>query len=56
MITYKRRWEIIDVYLEKKRIGAIKQVTGGYQYFPKGKRKGGEIFKSVMQCMVSLEG
>ena len=40
----------IDGYI----CGAIKKVYGGYQYFPKGKKTGGETFASVGDVQRSL--
>ncbi len=45
----------IKVKLDGKIIGHIKYVEGGWQYFPKGQKKGGEVFKSLMQVQLSLE-
>lgn len=44
----------LTVKLEGKIVGHIKQVAGGYQYFPKGNKYGGEIFASKIDCMNSL--
>ena len=58
MITYKEKNKT-SVYLEKKYIGDIFEInTYGlntrYQYFPKGKKEGGEKFKSLALCKKSL--
>lgn len=57
MIAYKTPYSgvPISVSLDNKIIGLIKQVEGGYQYFPKGKKIGGEIFKTVREVKNSLE-
>ncbi len=52
MLTYE---EIIAVRLDGKIVGSIKQVRGGYQYFPKGSMTGGETFTSVQAVKLSLE-
>jgi len=44
----------IAVLLENKRVGEIRTVEGGFQYFPKGQRKGGEVFPSLAACKQSL--
>lgn len=50
------------VFLENKHVGNIKKVgteindSIGYQYFPKGQKKGGEIFKRISDCEHSLKG
>lgn len=61
MITYKPvtgTW--IEVYLDKKQVGSIYLLGSnnprlGWQYFPKGDEKGGEIFTSLILCKKSLE-
>jgi hypothetical protein len=45
----------ITVFLDKKIAGHIKKVEGGFQYFPKGQKQGGEIMSSVFKVKVSLE-
>jgi hypothetical protein len=52
MITYEVD---IKVNLYNKHIGNIKQVDGGYQYFAKGHKTGGEIFLTLDKCKQSLE-
>jgi len=54
MITYKEIEETI-VYLDGKKVGIIKRVIGGYQYFPKGSKKGGEVFFLLSSVKKSLE-
>lgn len=44
----------VDVYLDKKRVGTIKQVIGGFAYFPKGQREGGSVFPELHQVKLSL--
>jgi len=44
----------IAVLLENKRVGEIRKVEDGFQYFPKGQRKGGEVFPTVAACKQSL--
>lgn len=45
---------IITVKLDKKIIGEIRPVTGGWQYYPKGMKKGGEVFENLSLCQKSL--
>lgn len=45
----------VKVKLNGRIIGHIKSVEGGWQYFPKGQKKGGEISKSMMKVQLSLE-
>lgn len=53
MITYKT---IHKVYLDGKLIGEIRQVDGDkWQYFPKGQKKGGDIYKSLLAIKSDLE-
>lgn len=39
-----------------KLVGEIKIVSGGYQYFPKGQKRGGEVFPVLSLCKYSLLG
>lgn len=57
MLTYNLTDRGHRVLLEKKYIGNIKTVAGGYRYVPKGHRdeQGGEIFTSLDDCKKSLE-
>lgn len=57
MITYQTNFSggIITVLLNDKIAGTIRQAEDGYQYFPKGKKIGGEIFKTIKQTKESLE-
>jgi hypothetical protein len=57
MITYNTPYSgiPISVLLNDKIVGHIKQVEGGYQYFPKGKKTGGPIFKAIREVKSSLE-
>lgn len=43
------------VFLAGKRIGTIKFKKGFYQYFPKGQKEGGDKFKTIAVCKLSLE-
>lgn len=57
MITYKKKtWVVIAVLLEKKIIGHIKVVQGGWAYFPKNSQTSGEVFGTIGECKNSLEG
>lgn len=44
-----------SVYLGQKRVGTIQEVTGGYQYLPKGKTTGGKILRTVRQVLATLQ-
>ena len=37
----------LKVRLDGRICGEIRKVDGGYQYFPKGQKVGGEIFGSI---------
>ena len=45
----------IPVRFNKKRVGTIKPVEGGWQYFPLNHKIGGEIFKTIPEVQKSLE-
>lgn len=45
----------VKVKLDGKIIGQIKNVDDGWQYVPKGHKKGGEVYKSFMKVQLSLE-
>lgn len=42
------------VKLDRKVVGEIHKVGGGYQYFPKESKTGGEIFRSLYDTQMSL--
>ena len=42
------------VFLDGKEVGRIHKVGNGWSYFPKGQKKGGEVFKSLAACKFSL--
>lgn len=46
--------EPLKVQLDGEFCGEIRKVPGGYQYFPKGIKSGGEIFGSVAEVQGSL--
>lgn len=56
----KFRWQEAGnsdgVYLDGKKVGEIKEVDRGWQYFPKGQKDGGEVFKNISDCRDSLSG
>lgn len=54
MITFKQTKTSVDVYLEGKFVGSIVCGCTGYQYFPKGKATGGEVFVTLKECKMSL--
>ncbi len=46
----------VTVKLDGRAVGTIRELEeGGWQYFPKGSRKGGTIFGTLAQCRLSLE-
>lgn len=44
----------MKVKLEGRLIGRVKQVGEGYQYFPSGKKTGGDVFTKIQDCINSL--
>ena len=58
MITYQTTTAPkfkMKVYLDKKLTGEIRRVEGGYQYFPKGSKTGGEISPQITRIRQTLE-
>lgn len=54
MITYNGD----SVLLEGKKVGEIRKVTGGYQYWPEGKKKlanKNDVFSTVAEVRKVLE-
>jgi len=47
--------EHIQVRQDGKIIGEIRKVSGGFQYFPKGHKEGGDIFSTLLAVKKSLE-
>lgn len=47
-------FETTKVFLDGKHVGDIKEVGGGFAYFPKGRKDRGEIFPTKCRCMMSL--
>jgi hypothetical protein len=45
----------VVVYLERRRIGTILPVKGGFQYAPINSKERGEVFLTVEGCKLSLE-
>lgn len=45
----------IPVRFDGKRVGTIKPVEGGWQYFPLNHKKGGDIFDTISKVQKSLE-
>jgi len=45
---------IIKVKLDNTVVGKIKEVPGGWAYFPNGSNRCGETFTSQIACMESL--
>lgn len=56
MITYEHI-SIIKVKIDGKLAGTIKEVKGGWQYYPRGcgKAFAGEVFTSQFAVMQSLQ-
>ena len=63
-ITYETYTEV-KVFIAGHRVGTIRHltgarvphlVTGGWCYYPKGDKLGGEVFVSLAACKASLEG
>lgn len=58
MITYESHKYVCSnnliVKIEGKRVGEIKEVIDGWQYFPKGKAPGAE-WSSLAHCKRSIE-
>lgn len=46
--------EPLPVSLDGIYMGNIKKVDGGFQYFPRGSKTGGEVCKSVVQVQQSM--
>lgn len=56
MISYEHTGQVIKVRLDKKIIGEIRVVAGGYAYFPKGRKSlMGDVFETVQAVKRSLE-
>jgi hypothetical protein len=45
---------VMAVMLDKKKAGHIKLTEKGWQYFPLHARTGGEVFKIINECQLSL--
>lgn len=44
----------VQVKLDDRVIGEIRKEDGGWRYFPKGKKDGGDLFPSLAKCKLSL--
>lgn len=57
MIEYRKynKTDALGVYLDGIRIGEIRVVSGGFQYFPRGQKIGGDIFPTLAEVKRSLE-
>jgi hypothetical protein len=55
MIEYEEKGGKWLVYLDGRRVGEIRVVQGGFQYFTRGSRHGGEVFPTLPLCKKSLE-
>lgn len=58
MVTYKstllKGEPIENVYLDGIKVGILKIVNGGWCYFPKGQKTGGNVYPTLRQCKMSL--
>ncbi len=45
----------IPVKFDGKKVGTIKPVEGGWQYFPLNHKQGGEIYPTIQLVQKSLE-
>lgn len=52
MITYEIK---VEVYLDNLYVGYIGKDFGGYRYFPKGQKEGGQVFETIEKVKKSLE-
>lgn len=43
------------VRLDGRIVGNIMPVVGGWRYFPKGDKNGGDLFNTLQQCQETLE-
>ena len=48
--------EPLKVRVDGRACGEIRKVSGGFQYYPKGSKTGGEVFTTVKQVQQDLEG
>lgn len=55
MITYNHTKQGISVLLDKKKVGTIKFVRKGYEYFPKGSKNGGGVYDCLTHLKQELE-
>ena len=58
MITYGIKKGLvggIPVRLDNKVVGEILSVEGGFQYFSKGSKTGGDVYPTLALCKKSLE-
>jgi hypothetical protein len=50
-LTFKTN---VDVFLDGKKIGTIKEVKDGFQFYPNGQKIGGAVFPTLQACKNSL--
>jgi len=55
MISYVYGNSGVSVRIDGVVVGEIRKVEGGFQYFPKGQSKGGEVLPTVMAVRRTLE-
>ena len=55
ILQYKGLHQKVDVLLDYKKVGVIKFVEVGWQYFAKGEKQGGEIFSTISLVKKSLQ-
>lgn len=53
--TEGQRYAPVKVRLDGKHCGEIRPVEGGWQYFPKGQRIGGDVLPTISAVQRSLE-
>ena len=56
MVTFENKDTYIKVKLDDKHAGDIKEVAGGYAYFPKGSKRHGTVFATTAEVMVDVVG
>ena len=55
MIKYMLRPLYLSVLLDGKKVGEIRKVKGGFQYFPKGSKNGGDVIPQLIDLKKQLE-
>jgi len=52
---YKAEGNPVKVKLDGRVIGEIRRVPEGWQYYPKGRKNGGDVFSSYARVKQSIE-